>query len=175
MDSGPGHFSFEADDGLADSIFDVALTLKISLPDSWTEDSVTVGPEGGYSYAGVQQNDAGSYILYNWLPSEGVSIAVHEGKVAGTGVLNKNARRSEVQLLAAPNPFHDETFINVSGSADANAYLIVRDVYGRRVQEIRGHADSSYRLSAESLVPGLYFIQLMEGTRCVATLKIVAR
>lgn len=173
MDSDPGYFSFEADDGLVDTIFDVALTLKISLPDSWTEDSVTVGPEGGYSYAGVQQNDAGNYILYNWLPVNGLSIRVHEGKVAGTGLRDNTTQVAKVSLVASPNPFHHETFISVYGSTDANAFLILRDLYGRVVKEIRGHTGSRYQISGDGLAPGVYFIQLIQGAQAVATLKVV--
>ncbi|MCK4880751.1 MAG: T9SS type A sorting domain-containing protein, partial [Bacteroidales bacterium] len=175
MESQPGHFSFEADDDLVDSIFNVELTLKISLPDSWTEDTVTVGPEGGFNFATVQQNEAGSFILYNWLPVSGVSINVYDGKLAGTGFQNRNAQPAEVSLTAAPNPFHNETLITVSGNSIADGYLIVRDIHGRIVREIREYAGNSYRLSREDLSPGIYIIQLIDSGKQFASLKLMAR
>ena len=175
MESQPGHFSFEADDGLVDSIFNVELTLKISLPDSWTEDTVTVGPEGGFNFETVQQNEAGSFILYNWLPTSGVSINVHDGKHTDTGFPERNAQPADVSMTAAPNPFHNETLITVSGNSKADGYLIVRDIHGRIVREIREYAGHSFRLSREDLSPGIYIIQLIDSGKQFTSIKLMAR
>ncbi|MCD4709309.1 MAG: T9SS type A sorting domain-containing protein, partial [Bacteroidales bacterium] len=175
MDSQPGHFSFEADDGLTDSIFNVELTLKIFLPASWTEDTVTVGPEGDYNFAAVQQDTTGSFVLYNYLPVNGISINVYDGKQAGTGFPDRNALQAEVSLAAAPNPFHHETMITVSGKINAHGYLIVRDIHGRIVREIRENAGDSYHLSRENLSSGIYILQLIESGKQVASIKLVAR
>jgi hypothetical protein len=175
VDSQPGSFSFEADDGLPDSIFNVELTLKISLPGSWTEDTVTVGPEDGFNFVKVQQDSSHSFIYYNWLPVSGVSINVHDGKLTGTGFSDRLAHPSEVKLAAAPNPFHHETLISVSESSHAEAYLIVRDIHGRIVRELREHTDKSYHLSREGLSSGIYIIQLIDNSgKQIASLKLMA-
>jgi hypothetical protein len=174
MDSQPGHFNFEADDGLPDSIFNVELTLKISLPDSWTADTVTVGPEDGFNFVKVQQDSSHSFIYYNWVPVSGVSIHVHDGKLTGTGFPDRLAHPSEVKLVAAPNPFHHETLIKVSGNNNTGTYLIVRDIHGRIVHEIREYPGDSYRLSREKLSPGIYIIQLIDSGKQIASLKLMA-
>jgi len=174
MDSQPGHFSFEADDALVDSIFNVELTLKVSLPDSWTEDTVTVGPEAEFAYVKVQRDSLGRFIFYDWLPASGVTIAVHEGKLAGTGFPNRFASQADVSLHAAPNPFLHETLITVSGNYHTDGYLIVRDIHGRIVQEIREHTSASYHLSRADLSPGIYIIQLIDSGKQLASLKLMA-
>ena len=174
MGTQPGHFSFEADDGLEDSIFNVELTLKVFIPANWTEDTVTVGPEGEMNYMKVQQDTLGSYIHYNWLPQTGVSITVHDGKLIGTGTPDHFSLPAEVKLLAAPNPFYHETLITVSESSNADAVLIVRDIHGRIVEEIKEHTDKTYRLSREGLSPGIYIVQLVHSGKSIASLKLMA-
>ena len=174
MDSQPGHFSFEADDALEDSIFNVELTLKVYLPASWTEDTVTVGPEGEMNYMKVQQDTLGSYIHYNCLPRPGVSINVYDGKWIGTGLTDRFSLPAEVKLVAAPNPFHHETLIRVSESSNADAFLIVRDIHGRIVREIMAPTDKTYRLSREGLSPGIYIVQLVHSGKSIASLKLMA-
>ncbi len=174
MGTQPGHFSFEADDALEDSIFNVELTLKVSLPTSWTDDTVTVGPDGEMNYMKVQQDSLGRFIHYNWLPQAGVSINVYDGKWIGTGLTDRFSLPAEVKLLAAPNPFQHKTLIRVSESSNADSYLIVRDIHGRIVQEIKEHTDKTYRLSREGLSPGIYIVQLIHSGKSVASLKLMA-
>jgi len=173
-DSQPGSFSFEADDGLVDSIFNVELTLKISLPESWTEDTISVGPDNEFEYVEVQQDSTGRYVLYDWVPVSGVLINVDDIKLPGTGIQDRLSRPAEVKLLAAPNPFHHETLISVSESSHAEAYLIVRDIHGRIVRELREHTDKSYHLSREGLSSGIYIIQLIDNSgKQIASLKLM--
>jgi len=173
MDSQPGHFSFEADDGLVDSIFNVGLTLKVSIPANWTEDTVTMGPEGELNYVKVYQDSLGSYVYYNWLPVRGVVITVHDGKLIGSGLTDRFSLPAEVKLLAAPNPFQHETLIRVSESSNADAFLIVRDIHGRIVREIKEHTDKTFRLSREGLSPGIYIVQLVHSGKSIASLKLM--
>ena len=175
MDAEPGYFTFVADDGLADSLFDVELTLRISLPGSWMEDTVTVGSEGSFSYLPVRQGDSGSYILYDWLPVSGVHVDVHEGVYTGTGFSQRNAIISGVKLEAAPNPFMQESIIEVSGNTSSDYYLVVRDIQGRIVRELRQHSERSFPLQRQDLPPGIYIIQLVGSGAPVSAIKVVAQ
>jgi len=170
-----GHFSFEADDGLTDSIFNVELTLKISLPESWTEDTVSVGPEGEFTYASVLEDEAGRYVLFNWLPVNGISVQVHDGRLPGTGIQDLNDPLSTLGIIAAPNPFLHETLISISGEDNPDAYLIVRDIQGRLVREIRNGTGNAYRFAREGLSPGIYIIQLIDPGSRGAYLKLIAQ
>lgn len=170
-----GHFSFEADDGLSDSIFNVELTLKISLPESWTEDTVSVGPDGLFSYSPVLEDDAGRYVLFNWLPVNGISVQVHDGRLPGTGIRDLKAPGSARTMDAAPNPFLNETLISISGEENPDAYMIVRDIQGRLVREIRDGTANAYRFAREDLSPGIYIIQLIDPGFQGAFLKLIAQ
>ena len=174
MDAQPGHFSFEADDALVDSIFNVELTLKIFVPENWTGDTVTVGPEGEYNFVKVQEDNSSPYILYDWLPTSGVAIAVHEGKLTGTGFQDRFVQPAELSLVAAPNPFLHESRITVTGIGNTDVYLIVRDIHGRIVREIRENSDKTYRFLREGLPSGIYIIQLIDSGKQLASLKLMA-
>jgi len=174
MDSQPGHFSFEADDGLVDSIFNVELTLRVALPANWMGDTVTVGPQGEMDYMKVQQDSLGRFIHYNCLPQAGVSINVYDGLWIGTGLQDRISHPAIVKLVAAPNPFHHETLITVSESSNADAFLIIRDMHGRIVKEIREHTYQTYYLSRDSLSPGIYIVQLIDSGMQIASLKLMA-
>jgi peptidoglycan/xylan/chitin deacetylase (PgdA/CDA1 family) len=171
MDSQPGHFSFEADDGLADSIFDMELTLKIAVPEGWIGDTLSIGTEGEFDYAAIQQDSTGNFVLYDWLPDSGVAITINEGIL--TGRRDSKDQLAAPILLAAPNPFRHETTITVAGRNSSSGFLIVRDLHGRIVKEIRDYSGASIRLSAEKMVPGIYIIQLMDSGRQIASLKLL--
>jgi len=174
MNQQAGNFSFVADDGLPDSIFNVELTLKIMLPENWLSDTITVGPEGEYGYKQVQQDSTDRYILYDWLPVSGVSIQVHDGIVYATGSSDRKVYAENISLLAAPNPFRLETRIRVTGKVQSDAYLIVRDLHGRIVQEIRDLTGDSFMLSRASLSSGIYVVQLVQAGKPIAALKLIA-
>jgi hypothetical protein len=175
LNAQPGYFSFTADDQLADSLFNVELTLKISLPPGWMEESVTVGPGDEFSYMAVEEDETGRFILYDWLPVSGVTIAVYDGKYTGTGLGDRNPAPSGVTLSAAPNPFLYETLVKVTGQNSINSYLIVTDIHGRMVREIREPEGSSFHLARENLPPGIYIIQLIDSGIQVASYKLVAQ
>jgi len=168
-----GHFSFEADDGLTDSIFNVELTLRISLPDNWLEDTVSVGQEGELVYIIAEQDSQGRYINFNYLPQAGVSVHVYDGLLTGTGLADYFSHPASLQLVAAPNPFVHETLISLSEDIPADAFLIVSDIQGRIVREIRNHSEKTYRLLREDLSKGIYIVQLLQSGRSIASLKLL--
>jgi peptidoglycan/xylan/chitin deacetylase (PgdA/CDA1 family) len=174
MDQEGGKFSFIADDGLPDSIFNVELSLKINLPQSWIEDTVTVGPESNFSYKKVQLDGMDPFIRYDWLPVSGVSIQVHDGIVYATGSFDRKNSVADVSINAAPNPFRQETLIRVTGADYNDTYLIVRDIHGRIVQELRDNTGDSFKLSRKTLMPGIYVVQLVREGRSLASIKLMA-
>ena len=97
MDQQAGSFSFVADDGLVDSIYNMELTLRITLPQNWTEDTVSVGPVDDYSYLGVQQDERGRFIYYDWLPVSNTSIQVHDGKPGAVGFSNHSISETRIK------------------------------------------------------------------------------
>lgn len=174
MDQEGGWFSFVADDGLNDTIFDMELSLKIHIPLNWTDDSLSIGPEDDLSYLPVQQDGSARYVYYSWLPVDNVRIRVHEGIYTTTGIRERPDSLARVSLLAYPNPFKEETRIRVRGNFHPDAYLILRDMQGRILRKITGRAGDSFLLSRQDLSPGLYLIQLIGPEPCPAALKLLA-
>ena len=174
IDQEAGWFTFVADDGLNDSIFDVELSLKVHIPQNWENDSITIGPEGDFSYLQVQGSGRDRYVLYNWLPVSDVSIRVHEGIYSTTGIGEREDWDAPVDLLAYPNPFSQETRIRVSGNFHPDAYLILRDMQGRILRRITVRSGDIFHLSRQGLPPGLYLIQLIGPATSPAALKLMA-
>lgn len=174
MDQQYGNFSFIADDGLPDSIFNVEITLKIAIPQSWTEDTVSVGPADEYSYLGVQQDEKGSFIYYDWLPVNGESIHVYDGKPGTSGFSDHGKADTKADLRAFPNPFSQETRIQVLGYNYPDSYLIVRDIHGRILIEIKDKTGDFYVLPGASLSSGIYIVQCVRGGKTIASLKLMA-
>jgi peptidoglycan/xylan/chitin deacetylase (PgdA/CDA1 family) len=173
IDQEAGWFTFVADDGLNDSIFDVELSLKVHIPQSWENDSLTIGPVDNLSYLQVQGEGTDRYVLYGWLPVSDVSIHVHEGIYNSTGIKEYQEPVLQVNLLAYPNPFVEETRIRVSGNFHPEAYLILRDMQGRILRKITEREGNSFRLSRQELPPGLYLIQLIGPDLSPASLKLL--
>lgn len=174
IDQEAGWFTFVADDGLNDSIFDVELSLKVHIPQSWTQDSLTIGPDDDFSYLQVQGEGTDRYVLYNWKPVSDVSIRVHDGIYSTTGFREPGEPVARFSLLAYPNPFVEETRIRVNGNFHPDAYLILRDMQGRILRTITERSGDFFPLSRLGLPPGLYLIQLIGPGPSPVTLKLMA-
>lgn len=168
-----GNFSFVADDGLADSIFNVAVSLKIAVPPSWTGDTLTVGPRGDYSHLEVQGEGSDGFVLYDWIPAGDDTIQVYDGILNTTGMTDRKTLAAAVSVTAFPNPFHRETQIRVNEGNIADTYLIVMDMHGRALMELREPNGDSFILSGESLDPGIYLVQLIRKGTALASLKLL--
>jgi peptidoglycan/xylan/chitin deacetylase (PgdA/CDA1 family) len=171
----PGHFSFVADDGLVDSIFNVELSLLIRLPESWTEDSATVESGDQHIIKEVLSDEKGDYLLYNCLPSSARTIHVYEGKKPATRVHDFKVINRKVSMEAYPNPFILGTRIIVSTQGTAQRKLVLLDLQGRMLREIQLNQNGSYYLSREALSHGIYVLQLMESGVQIASLRLMAR
>ena len=174
MDPEDGSFYFTADDGLSDSIYDMAVTLKINLPGSWNGDTVTVGPEDAYNYLEVQQEGSDRFVLFNWLPVSDLPIHVNDGIRYATGRPEKELSVARIKLKAFPNPFQRETRIQVTGTNAGDLHLIIRDIHGRIVMESGEIHGDSFLLSRASLNPGIYIAQLIWKGQALAALKLLA-
>ncbi|MCK5137722.1 MAG: polysaccharide deacetylase family protein [Bacteroidales bacterium] len=173
-EAAPGQFSFVASDGLADSIFNVELTLKIRLPDSWAGEIASLGVGDSFFTASILPDERGNYLLFNCLPDDTRVIHVYEGIKSGTGTTEITNPSGKVCLLAHPNPFRDETMLTIEGSADSKLRILVLDMYGRKVRDIRQSGSNSHRFVRNNLAPGLYILQLIDSGNPVATLRLLA-
>jgi peptidoglycan/xylan/chitin deacetylase (PgdA/CDA1 family) len=172
--TGEGSFSFIADDELADSVFNVELTLKIILPESWMDDTLTIETGGSQFLLEANQGPDGSFVYFKHVPLNSQVITVYEGNMKATGIREQPAEVN-LSISASPNPFRHETRIDVSGSNESIDHLIIRDIHGRIVMEYKEHGMESYTLSRATLPPGIYIIQVLGSGRQLGALKIMAR
>ena len=171
----PGHFSFVSDDALPDSIFNVELTLLIRIPESWTEDSVTVESGEKHAVLKVLSDNRGSFVQYSCLPSVSRVIHVYEGKRPATRVNEWRAISSKLSMAAFPNPFTHQTRISFSEASIAPRKLLLLDLQGRMLREIQVLQNDSYELLRAKLPPGIYILQLIESEAHVTSLRLIAR
>ena len=171
----PGHFSFVADDALEDSVYNVELTLLIRLPESWTEDSVTVESGEQHAVLKVLSDNIGAFVQYSCLPSVSRVIHVYEGKRPATRVNEWRAISSKLSMAAFPNPFTHQTRISFSEASIAPRKLLLLDLQGRMLREIQVLQSDSYELLRAKLPPGIYILQLIESETYVASLLLIAR
>ncbi len=174
-ETGNGQFSFVADDGLADSVFNMELTLMIRLPETWTGDTVTLETGEQQVFAEVLQDGAGSFVYFNCIPSPDRMVHVYDGKRPVTGVREQNSLTKQVSLLAYPNPFRQETVLKIDGGNGKPGFLIMRDMQGRILRQVPTNGNGVILLQREELQPGIYLLQLVEDGVPAATMKLVAR
>ncbi len=170
--SQPAYFSFVADDALSDSLFNIPLTLLIRIPDSWTEDSVTVESEDLHIVKEVLTDEKGAYIYFNQVPSADRTIHVHEGRKHPSSIEDRQALVSQVKLEAFPNPFRHETRIRVSGQRVHNGILVLMDLQGRKIREFPLLSHEPYQWLREELSPGVYLVQLIDSGVHKASLRL---
>lgn len=172
--TGEGSLFFVADDELADSVFNVELTLKVHLPDHWLDDTVTIEAGGSQILMETIQGPDGAFVYYNHLPNQNQLVSVFEGNVTGTRIRERPGEL-EISISAVPNPFIYETLIHVSGIREAIDYLIVRDIHGRIVSKLSESTTETYRLARANLAPGIYIIQVIGSGKALASIKVLAR
>jgi len=174
-DAEPGKFSFVLSDKLADSIFDVELTLKIRLPESWDENTISLEVGDSLIQAEVQWDPRGDYVLCNILPVDGLKVQVHEELVSSSDRKDNRVMPGDYNLSAYPNPFRFQTYIQIDGKPGQYMQLILLDIHGRMVREIALQGQSSLAFNADKLSPGLYILMLLEGGVPAARLKLMAQ
>lgn len=171
----PGSFSFTADVALTDSLFNTALTLKIRIPDSWTEDSARVESGDQYGIREVLDDAMGAYIYYNWIPGPEHTIHVYEGSLHPTRLTDAVALNSKHKLEAFPNPFTLGTHIRISGPDFATGSLILRDIQGRYMKEIPILAHKREIYLQQELSPGIYILQLLDSGVHMTSLRLIVQ
>jgi len=169
----PGYFSFETETDLPDSIFNGEVTLKIQLPESWSEDSVSIGIGDSMINAEVLWDKTGDYVLFNCIPGNEPKIQVYQDKLSSTAVLDETSISGNINLMAYPNPFTSETRITVEGQVNSRMQLHIMDSHGRLVREIAMNGNNTYQPGLEELSPGLYIVKLLNSGVPASTIKLL--
>jgi hypothetical protein len=171
----PGQFSFEMSDNLPDSIYNVELTLKIRLPESWNEEFVSLEFGDTLIQAGVRWDPLGHYVLCNSQPAEGLEIRVHEGNLGTNADVHQNDLSEELKLSAYPNPVTSHTQIHLEGLVNQGMQLLLLDMHGRKLRDLDLKGQNSITMVREGLSSGMYILLLAEEGTPRSSLKLLVR
>lgn len=167
-----GSISFSSDDHLPDEIFDMELSLLVSLPADWEDGQVTIEQGDSLQVLEVSVLKGKAQCMLNHIPGSGI-VKVHKGDITGLEEAVSPITPDGFYLQAAPNPFSDISRITVTGQAPPDAMLIVRDASGR----ICGNYPLNGRLEMEirkgKLHPGLYLLRLESKDSVSPVLKCI--
>lgn len=89
-----------------------------------------------------------------------------------TGIHNAGAS-SGVHLNVTPNPFSESATITLSGEISGNVELIITDSRGVSCRRLTVKSNESMQLQKENLLPGVYWIRALQGSRLSAIAKLV--
>lgn len=177
-----GSFSLILNDGLDDSVFDVALTLRISVPGWWDNEMATIGVvtlEGLDSIhtTPILSDSTGSYILFNQVPIEGIDLHISEALFDGIDQQKATASRRSLNLSASPNPFQGETTITMEGELTEAHQIFLLNPQGSILRSIAPGGNQgnniSISISGDDLPPGMYIITVQDSQGRTGHLKLL--
>jgi len=113
----------------------------------------------------------------NWLTNTGdiETVCFYEHIVADSiqGVATTANELVASTMKIYPNPFHNQ--INIALNTVAKYFVQLDDITGRKLDEIE-FTGNQYKLSAEGLAKGLYFLRVFDNERNqVGTIKIMCQ
>jgi len=85
---------------------------------------------------------------------------------------NKEVNEEKVTLKIFPNPFSSQTTIQISETM-SDATILMYDILGRKVQEIKNVEGRTATLSVSHLPGGIYIVQLIRNNIVVAMDKVI--
>ncbi|HET6990891.1 MAG TPA: T9SS type A sorting domain-containing protein [Bacteroidia bacterium] len=86
-----------------------------------------------------------------------------------TGISESNVVNN---FSISPNPFSNETTLKTDYELK-NATLTITNVFGQEVKQIKNSTGKEIKLHRDNLPTGIYFIQLSENDKVIATNKII--
>jgi hypothetical protein len=89
--------------------------------------------------------------------------------LANTELLQEN-----ITISAAPNPFDNQTVIQISAAQNTPLSLQLYDATGRMVQQLES-GNNQFEISRKDLPSGVYFYQIFSAQQPVGRGKLIAR
>ena len=111
---------------------------------------------------------SGSFTIKDYAYNSSPNACIQAGQI----VLGMNESTTTTLVSIFPNPFSSWTSIETPGNYK-NASLTVYDLYGRLVKHIETSSGQKVSLARDNLTSGIYFMQLSEGNKVIATEKFV--
>jgi len=155
--------TFSVDDGLPDSIFNVELTLQLTIPENWDDNCVTVEKDGELITLDLVYEGDYRYAYFNSLP-DGSEVKVYKGVYTS---IEDYQWEHDVNhsLKVYPNPVNNGPLrIEADVQEEGEVSLAVYDTRGILLRYINiGNRPSGrldYVLDTSELAPGTYILQV---------------
>jgi peptidoglycan/xylan/chitin deacetylase (PgdA/CDA1 family) len=146
---------FFPEDGLSDTVYDVALTLCIDIPSEWEVSSVWVNDSGGEYKSDVLTDGGIDHVCIDVLPA-GQEVIIRKTKHILT-VPKVSVVLSNLQLF--PNPASDVVRLSLPATTGM-ATVRVYDLRGAIVLETVYAEASNITLNTTPLLPGTYIVSV---------------
>jgi Secretion system C-terminal sorting domain len=114
-----------------------------------------------------------SFIAVDGDPGHIVKAAIDKFEIVQGPGVNVADINDNIKVLASPNPFNTMLSIDYQLDGAEKSFLIVTDVAGKIVEKQTLVAQKATVLAGEKLNTGLYFVQIQQGTKSSAPMKVV--
>jgi len=138
---------------------------------------INVGAVASYTLTSFNFNDTIAVTAYDTQADDTAdqcqcheSWYTYDNYYYGTGVSENNIQQFIV--LIYPNPFSTQTVLQTDNSFH-NATLTVDNCFGQTVAQMKNISGQTVTFSRGNLPCGMYFIQLTEGSKTLATGKVI--
>jgi len=74
-----------------------------------------------------------------------------------------------------PNPFHNEALVTWSNTANTTYQIQLLNVTGQLIRRYQNVQGESLRIEKRDLLPGLYFLSMIDEAGNVGTVKILVQ
>jgi choice-of-anchor B domain-containing protein len=102
-----------------------------------------------------------------------VKAAVDNFEVVESAGVNTNDIDNNINIVIAPNPFTNQSMISYSLDNDAPASLVIVDVTGRAVEQIKLSSNNGTIVVGQNLAKGFYFAQILQADKMSKAFKFV--
>jgi len=107
-----------------------------------------------------------------WVSSFGNGIEMGSLSV-NTGIAQKSETNQNLSLQVYPNPFSENTTIDLSGLKGGRYTIEIYDMMGQHVREITNVNQSYYILSRDNMPKGVYMLKIIDRQNTCAVKRIV--
>lgn len=129
--------------------------------------------ETGISGLSLSSTVTVSFVAVDNTPGHIVKAAIDNFQIiesSGTNVADIN---ENIKVIASPNPFINTLNIDYQLDTNEKSFLIVTDIVGKIVEKQDLTAQKGKIIVGEKLINGIYFVQIQQGAKSSAPMKVV--
>jgi len=175
------HEVFEADNTMFNGVNDVSPTgIPMHLTGRFEDNMLLLTPVGTDTTVVIPditreliQDDDGNDVIKYVNPSLGMNatryLSIESDVVATEDVV------VDPDFRVFPNPFHNEALVTWSNTANTTYQIQLLNVTGQLIRRYQNVQGESLRIEKRDLLPGLYFLSMIDEAGNVGTVKILVQ